>query len=326
MNVGLVGLGKMGNAIAHRILNSGYYYKVFGFDIDKNAIEQALKIGVEIEKDLPDLAERADVIWLMLPAGEIIDQVIDLLLPHLKDGDIIFDGGNSHYRDSIKRAERLKKHGIYFLDCGVSGGLQGEKYGFSLTIGGEKEAYNRLIPLFEAVSHKNGFSLIGSSGAGHYVKMVHNGIEYALLQAYAQGFNLLNYGEYGAYKNSCENKGENVGENVVLEEKEIDLQKVAQVWQNGSVIRSFILGLIGDIYADEVAAEVDFSKVGPEIYGGQTGKWALQEAQEKGINFQMLEKALEIREESKKGQGDYSTKLVALLRNKFGGHEYNNPD
>ena len=126
MNFGIVGLGKMGSSIAYRVINGDYYYKVFGFDIESKAITEAEEIGVEMVKDISDLAERADVIWLMLPAGELIDITIEKLVPHLKDGDIIIDGGNSNYKDSVKREEKLRNHGIYFLDCGVSGGLYGE--------------------------------------------------------------------------------------------------------------------------------------------------------------------------------------------------------
>lgn len=296
MNFGIVGLGKMGSSIAYRVINGDYYYKVFGFDIESQAITEAEEIGVEMVKDLADLAERSDVIWLMLPAGELIDITIDKLIPHLKDGDIIIDGGNSNYKDSVEREEKLKNHGIYFLDCGVSGGLYGENIGFSLTVGGDEKAYKKILPLLEIIAHENGCSYVGPSGAGHYVKMVHNGIEYGLLQAYAEGFNLLQAGEY----------------------KNLDLEKISHTWLNGSIIRSFILELINQVYLDNP----DFSKVGGQIYGGQTGRWALQEGKKHGVILKILEESLIVRDLSIKTGGDYSTKLVALLRNKFGGHEF----
>jgi Predicted 6-phosphogluconate dehydrogenase len=295
MNFGIVGLGKMGNLIASRVIEGDYYYKVFGFDVDKKAINFAEQIGVEMVKDLADLAERTDVVWLMLPAGELVDATIEKLIPHLKDGDIVIDGGNSHYTDSVKREEKLKKHGIYFLDCGVSGGRCGEYAGFSLTVGGDEKAYKKILPLLEIIAYEEGCAYVGPSGAGHYVKMVHNGIEYGLLQAYAEGFNLLQAGEY----------------------KNLDLEKISQVWQNGAVIRSFILELINEIYYDRP----DFSKIGGEIYGGQTGKWALQTGKQHGVLLKILGESLAIRKWSQETGGDYSTKLVALLRNKFGGHE-----
>lgn len=295
MNFGIVGLGKMGNLIASRVVNGQYYYKVFGFDVDKKAIKDAEEVGVEMVKDLADLAERSDIIWLMLPAGEIVDKTIDKLIPHLKDGDIIVDGGNSYYKDSVKQEEKLKKHGIYFLDCGVSGGLYGQARGFSLTFGGDEKAYKKILPLIEIIAHDKGFGLVGPSGAGHYVKMVHNGIEYGLLQAYAEGFGLLQAGKY----------------------KNLNLEEISQIWHNGSIIRSFILELTNKIYAKNP----EFSKIGGQIYGGQTGKWALKEGKEQGVVLKILEESLAIRDLSQTTGGDYSTKLVALLRNKFGGHE-----
>lgn len=295
MNFGIVGLGKMGNLIARRVINGQYHYEVFGFDVDKIAIEKAEEIGVEMVKDLADLAERADVIWLMLPAGELIDKTIEKLIPHLKDGDVIVDGGNSYYKDSVRREEILKKHGIYFLDCGVSGGLQGKNTGFSLTVGGSEKAYNKILPLLETIAHENGCGLVGPSGAGHYVKMVHNGIEYGLLQAYTEGFNLLKEGKY----------------------KNLDLERISQIWLNGAIVRSFILELISEIYAQNP----DFSKISGEIGGGETGKWALQEGEANGVLLKILQESLKVRELSQQTGGDYSTKLVALLRNSFGGHE-----
>lgn len=293
MNLGLVGLGKMGNAIAYRALNCGYYYKVFGFDIDERALQDASKLGIELVEDLADLAERADIVWLMLPEGDIVDKAIEKLVPHLKDGDIIIDGGNSYYKDSIERAKRLEERGIYLLDCGVSGGLYGKNFGFSITVGGKEQAFKKAMPLIEAIAQEDGFVHVGPSGAGHYVKMVHNGIEYGILQAYAEGFNVLKNGQY----------------------KDLDLEQISKIWQNGAIIRSFILDLIHEIYEEGA----DFSKIGGEIFGGKTGKWALEAGHEKELKLKILEAALQMRDFSSKG-GDYSTKLVALLRNKFGGH------
>ncbi|MFC1842591.1 phosphogluconate dehydrogenase (NAD(+)-dependent, decarboxylating) [Candidatus Dependentiae bacterium] len=297
MKLGIIGLGRMGNAIAYRAINGGF--KVAGFDIDKEALAKAEEIGVETVDDIADLAERADVIWLMVPVGDLVDAIIEKLMPHLSSGDIIVDGGNSNYKDSIKRAEKLKAHGIYFLDCGTSGGLHGREVGFSLMVGGEKKAYSKIIPLLEAIAAKDGFGYMGRSGAGHYVKMIHNGIEYGLLQAYAEGFQLLKEGKY----------------------ENLDLEKISKVWMHGSVIRSFILELVHEIYQEKI----DFSKIVGEIQEGGTGKWTVKEAKEQNVSVPVIEKSLEIRawsrESAQQAGGNYATKLVALLRNKFGGHK-----
>lgn len=294
MKVGIVGLGRMGNAVAFRAINGGY--EVIGFDVDEDALQSAKKVGVETVEDISDLAERADVIWLMLPVGNIVDRAINEILPHLSNGDVIVDGGNSNFKDSVNRAKKLAEHDIYFLDCGTSGGLRGRDIGFSLMVGGEKKAYNKISNLLQAIAAKNGFAYMGPSGSGHYVKMIHNGIEYALLQAYAEGFHLLKDGKY----------------------KNLDLEKISEVWLHGSIIRSFILELAHEIYAEKI----DFSKVIGEIQEGGTGLWTVQEAKEQEIPLKIIEESLNIRKWSRDTGGNYATKLIALLRNKFGGHEY----
>jgi len=299
MKLGIIGLGKMGNAIAYRVIRGGY--QVVGFDLNEQAKKEAEKIGVDVVSDLADLAERADVIWLMVPVGDrsvddSVDDTIEKLIPHLDDGDIIVDGGNSNFKDSVKRAQELEKHGIYFLDCGTSGGLHGRDLGFSLMVGGQKKAYDKIVPLLQIIAIKDGFGYMGPSGSGHYVKMVHNGIEYALLQAYAQGFHLL---KEGVYEN-------------------LDLEKISQVWRNGSIIRSWILDLVHEIYSEKM----DFSKVVGSIAEGGTGRWAVDEAKEQNIPLSVIEESLRIRKWSRETDGNYATKLVALLRNKFGGHEF----
>jgi len=294
MKLGVVGLGKMGNAIACRVIHGGY--KVIGFDVNQQAVKEAKQIGVEVVADLADLAERVDVIWLMVPVGNPVDSTIETLVSHLDDGDIIVDGGNSYFKNSVQRARVLEKHGIYFLDCGTSGGLHGRDIGFSLMVGGNKRAYEKIIPLLEIIAAKNGFGYMGPSGSGHYVKMVHNGIEYALLQAYAQGFHLLKEGAY----------------------QDLDLEKISQVWNNGSIIRSWILELVHELYAQNI----DFSKIAGSIQEGGTGRWAVDEAKKHDVPVSLIEESLRIRKWSRETRGNYATKLVALLRNTFGGHPF----
>lgn len=294
MNIGIIGLGRMGNAIAKRVLDGGHI--AFGFDVDKQAKKDAENIGVHVVDRTEQLLEHTDIIWLMLPAGSLIDDTIELLQPKLKKGSIIIDGGNSNFKDSIRRSKKLKEKEIHYLDCGTSGGLHGEKIGFSLMIGGERNAYEKIVPLLEAIAAKDGFGLVGPSGAGHYVKMVHNGIEYALLQAYAEGFHII---KHGYFKND-----------------DLDLEQISGIWMHGSIIRSYILDLAHQVFQEDQT----FESIGGEVAEGGTGRWTLQEAHEQHIAAPTIEESLRVRKCSRETGGDYTTKIVAMLRNKFGGH------
>lgn len=293
MKIGLVGLGKIGIAIAHRVLQSGH--KVIGFDINESARIQSEKIGVDTVESIHEIANKTRIIWIMVPAGNPVDKVIKELSFGLKEDDIIIDGGNSNFKNTLHRAKKLKDKNIFLLDCGTSGGLLGEDIGFSLMVGGEKSAYEKVLPIFKAIAKKDGFDYLGSSGAGHYIKMVHNAIEYGLLQAYAEGFNLLKNGRY----------------------KNLDLEKISKVWKNGSVIRSWILDLAHDVFKEDQ----EFENIIGEIQEGGTGRWALEDAKEQDIPVPVLEKSLFVRKESRETGGNYATKLISLIRNKFGGHE-----
>lgn len=293
MKIGIIGLGKMGAAIAQRALAEEH--EVFGFDSSAQAIKYAKEHGIKIAASLEDLARNVRNFWLMLPAGEMLDTVINNLRPFLKKGDIIIDGGNSNFHDTVRRASDLATDGVYLLDCGTSGGLLGAEIGFSLMIGGDNDAYLELKPIFKAVAAKNSFAHVGPSGAGHYVKMIHNGIEYGLLQAYAEGFHLL--------KNTKQYPG-------------LDLAQIVGTWRNSSVIRSWLLDLCLDIFNEDQ----DLKGIDGHIEGGATGRWTLNEAKEQKIPMKLLKDALEIREWSRKTGGNYGTKVVAMLRNKFGGH------
>jgi len=293
MKIGLIGLGRMGHAIAKRLLNA--HVEVIGYDRDEHARKALQAVGGTAVDSVQTVAAAVDKIWLMVPAGAIVDAVIDELIPVLPKESVIIDGGNSYFRDSIKRAERLQQHAIGFLDCGTSGGLHGESLGFSLMIGGDEQTYAHIKPFFNIIAAPQGYALVGPVGAGHYVKMVHNGIEYALLQAYAEGFHLLKDGYY----------------------KNLDLAQITEVWSHGSIVRSWIVELAHTIFT----RDQEFNNVSGEIGGGQTGRWALKEAMQAGIAVPLLEKALDVRSQSYTTGGDYATKLVALLRHEFGGHE-----
>ena len=293
MNIGLIGLGKMGHAIAHRLINGGHH--VVGFDANPTAQEEAKKLGATTAHSIPELAQQVRIIWLMIPAGKLVDDVLKTLLPHLKPNDIIIDGGNSLFLDSIRRHELLRAKNINFLDCGTSGGLLGEKIGFSLMVGGDKEIFEKMNDIFRAIAAPDGFAYMGPSGAGHYVKMVHNGIEYALLQSYAEGFHLLREGHY----------------------KELDLEKITNVWNHGAVIRSWILDLAHNVFEHDQKL-IDISG---EIGENLTGRWTSDEAKKHNIPVDLIERALAIRALSRQTGGNYGTKVVALLRNQFGGHD-----
>lgn len=292
MNIGLIGLGRMGQSIAYRLVKAGYH--VVGFDLNKQLVQQAVQRGVSAANSVAEVAQQCRIIWLMVPVGSPVDVVIAELTSHLQQGDIIVDGGNSKFTDSKRRAAQLKTEGIYFIDCGTSGGLGGREIGFSLMVGGDKDAYQKIEPLLSAIAMPHGYGYMGPSGAGHYVKMVHNGIEYGILQAYAEGYHLLKDGSY----------------------KNLDLELISGVWSHGSVIRSWINDLAHEIYEEHL----NFDEISGEIAEGGTGLWTLEEAESNNIPMPVLKEALSVRAWSRKSGGNYATKLVALLRKKFGGH------
>lgn len=292
MNIGCIGLGKMGEAIAYRASKGGH--TVWTFDEDEKKSLATMQFGARACNSIEQLVSECSVIWLMLPAGKIVDDVLNQLYPSLRSDMIIIDGGNSWYQDSQRRAEDLASIGVHFLDIGTSGGVDGKEKGFSLMIGGAKSAYDQLAGLFRALAALDGYAYMGPSGSGHYVKMIHNGIEYSLLQAYAEGIQLLQSGPF----------------------KELDLEKITKVWQNGSIIRSWIGSMLHDI----VEKKPDFNQISGSIEENGTGAWMHKEATALNIKTPMLDQALAIRTWSRETGGDLSTKLVALLRNRFGGH------
>lgn len=293
MNVGIIGLGKMGYAVARRIHDAGHV--VVGYDLDEHTRMHAHAHGIIVVATIEELAEQVDIIWLMLPAGNIIDDVLHTLKARLKH-HVLIDGGNSNYKDSIRRAHACAAVGIKFLDCGTSGGLQGAEDGFSLMLGGDTAAYAYVVPILKAVACKQGYALVGPSGAGHYVKAVHNGIEYGLLQAYAEGFQILKEGHF--------------------KDVPLDLAQISDVWMHGSVIRSHVLHLAHEVLVKD--QQLDIYK-GYVAQGG-TGLWAAQEAHEHNVSVPVLDASLQVRADSGVTGGNFATKLIALLRNAFGGH------
>ncbi len=270
-------------------------HEVVAFDINPESVAEAAELGAEPATSLKNLASKLRpprVVWVMVPAGKPLDFVIDGLEPHLDEGDILIDGGNSHYKDSAKMAERLLEEGILYLDVGTSGGLEGAEKGASLTIGGAEEAFEKVIPLLENIARPGGFLHCGLSGAGHYVKMVHNGIEYAMLQALGEGFEMLDSGPY-----------------------ELDLEAVARVWNRGTVIRSWMLELVGRAFG----ADPRLDSLTGEVGGGETGRWMVEAAMEQGVPTPAIALSLLMRYRSRQ-EDTFTGKVVAAIRREFGGH------
>jgi len=294
MHLGVVGLGRMGQIVADRVLDAGH--DVVAFDLDEAAVADAADAGTTPADSLADLAgtlaDRAERVrvWLMVPAGDAVDAALDDLEPHLSDEDVVVDGGNSHFQDSVRRAGATP---AAYLDCGTSGGPAGAEHGFSLMVGGPGWAYEDLEPVFDAVAAgPEGHARMGPPGAGHYVKMVHNGVEYALMQAYGEGFELLYEGRY-----------------------DLDLEAVARTWNNGSVIRSWLLELCEEAFREEGD---ELGDVADHVAGGSTGTWTVQEALEREVPVPLIYAALGERFGSRRER--FSRRLANRLRYGFGRH------
>jgi 6-phosphogluconate dehydrogenase len=301
MVVGLIGLGRMGQAIAARLVHAGISVVAYDkyapekVDLTLHSDHSAHMGQFTVVKTAVEVAQHARIVWLMIPQGAPLDEVVAELKPQLRKGDIIIDGGNSFYKDTVRRYDLLKNDGIHYLDCGTSGGLDGRTIGFCLMIGGDAEPVRACHTLFETVAAPKGFKHCGPSGAGHYVKMVHNGIEYGLLEAYAEGFQVLK--ENPHYP-------------------DLDLAVISDLWNHGSIIRSWILELAHRVYAHHN----NFDAIGGEIGENLTGLWTYEEAQRHSIPVPVLKASLDVRAESRKTGGNYATKVVSLLRHEFGGH------
>jgi 6-phosphogluconate dehydrogenase len=292
MEIGFIGLGRMGEVMATRLADKGH--RVVTYDVSPKVVASVVERGLEGAKNLKQLAKALKpprIIWLMIPAGKAVDDVIfEGLMPYLIADDLLVDGGNSNYKDTIRRGQKLIETGIGFMDVGTSGGIKGVHNGLSLMAGGSQQNYRRLEKLLKDLAMENGYGLMGDVGAGHFVKMVHNGIEYALLQSYAEGFEMLKEGPF-----------------------EIDLSLVARIWNKGSVIRSWLLELTQEVLESDGLIDVE-----AEVGGGQTGRWAVEAALENEVPFTMLSAALSERYRSRRRS--FAAQLVAALRREFGGH------
>lgn len=295
MKIGIIGLGRMGMNMARRLMQHGQ--EVIAYNRTPEKTKQLMQEGAEGAFSLQELVEKLHsprVIWLMLPAGKPVDDHIELLHSILSSGDIIVEGGNSNYKDDIDRAALLNEKGIHYLDAGVSGGIWGLKVGYCTMVGGELEQFQYLEPIWKALAPPDGYLYCGGHGAGHFVKMIHNGIEYGMMQAYAEGFALLEKSPY---------------------ENQMDFQKISHLWNQGSVIRSWLLELLEDAFAkdsrlDDITGYVEDS--------GE-GRWTVEQAIESSVPAPVITMSLFQRFQSRRENG-FDNRVLAALRREFGGH------
>lgn len=295
MNTAFIGLGKMGLNMVEHLLELGE--KVAVYDLSRDVVEALALKGAEPAYSLEQLVRTGQhprVVWLMVPAGNPVDEVLASLIPYLDRGDIVVDGGNSHYADSVQRAVRLLEQGIRFLDAGTSGGLEGARHGACIMVGGDRDAYIAIEPLLEALCVPGGYGYMGRSGSGHYVKMVHNGIEYGMMQAMGEGFDLLESSGF-----------------------ELDHAEVARVWSNGSVIRGWLM----DLAARAFEKDGKLGYLAGNIADSGEGRWSVEAALRQQVSIPVISASL-FRRYRSRSENNFSDKVVAALRHEFGGHGF----
>ena len=296
MELGMIGLGRMGANMVERLLRGGH--RVAGYDRDPAAIRRVAEKGAADADSIEKLASQLAApraVWMMVPAGDPVDQTIQALMPHLSAGDVIVDGGNSNYKDTMRRATQLRAQGLGLVDVGTSGGIWGLAEGYSLMVGGEKEPAERLRPIFEtlAPAPDKGWGYVGPSGAGHFVKMVHNGIEYGMMQAYAEGFALMKH----------------------KDQFKLDLHQVAEIWRHGSVVRSWLL----DLTAEALSENPGLDGIKPYVSDSGEGRWTVAEAIDQDVPAPVITLSLLARLRSR-DEESFADRLLAVMRNQFGGH------
>jgi 6-phosphogluconate dehydrogenase len=302
MELAMIGLGKMGLNMAARLARGGH--RVIGHARSAESVNEAVKLGAEGSSSLEDAVNKLGsprIVWLMIPAGKPTSDTIETLSQILSEGDIVIDGGNSYYKDSVKHAGMLETKGIDFVDCGTSGGVWGLTEGYSLMIGGRPEVVERMHPIFEtlAPASDQGWGHVGPHGAGHYVKMVHNGIEYGMMQAFAEGFSILKS----------------------KEEFGLDLAQVSKIWQHGSVVRSWLL----DLAALALEEDATLSEIKPWVADSGEGRWTVFESIDLDVPAPVITLALQMRFASR-DEENYTARMLAALRNQFGGHAIKKDD
>ncbi|WP_110684975.1 phosphogluconate dehydrogenase (NAD(+)-dependent, decarboxylating) [Salinicola aestuarinus] len=296
MDLAMIGLGRMGANMAERLVRGGH--RVVGHDPSQEALERAVQKGIESADSLKSAVEALPsprIVWLMVPAGALVDQLIDELEPLLSADDIVIDGGNSLYKDTVRRGERLREAGLHGVDVGTSGGVWGLAEGYSMMVGGETRVVESLTPLFEtlAPAADKGWGHVGPSGAGHFTKMVHNGIEYGMMQAYAEGFAIMERkAEFG-----------------------LDLHQVSEIWRHGSVVRSWLL----DLTANALDKNPALDGIAPYVSDSGEGRWTVNEAIDLDVSAPVITLSLLERLRSREDDS-YADRLLSAMRNEFGGH------
>jgi len=293
MQLGFIGLGKMGANMVQRLLNDGHNIVVYDRSVE--AMNSLAEKGATAVNSLAEMVEKLEhpcAIWIMVPSGGPVTNTIAELKPLLSAGDILIDGGNSNYKDTQSRGADLKESGIHYMDVGTSGGIWGLKLGYCMMIGAETEDFQRLEPIFKTLAPENGYMHVGALGAGHYSKMIHNGIEYGMMEAYGEGFEILRASGFN-----------------------YDLGKLSNLWMNGSVIRSWLLELCGNAFT----RDPDLEQIRGYVEDSGEGRWTIMEAIDKNVPAPALTLALMIRFRSRQ-QDSFSAKVIAALRNEFGGH------
>ena len=294
MRLGMIGLGKMGGNMTERLLRGGH--EVVAFDRDPKVIDEYAARGATAAADPVAMVAKLEtprIVWIMVPAGQPVDDTIAAVLPGLSKGDIIIDGGNSNFHDTLRRSEQLRSEGIEFIDCGTSGGIWGLEKGYCLMIGASEAAFTTCEPIFRTLAPEDGYARMGPTGSGHYVKMIHNGIEYGILQAYAEGYEILH-----ASKNF-----------------DLDLHRIAAVWNHGSVVRSWI----NELAERAFEKDTDLAALKGFVADSGEGRWTVQEAVDLDVPAPVITLSLLARLRSRQDDS-FSAKVIAALRNEFGGH------
>jgi 6-phosphogluconate dehydrogenase len=285
MKLGMVGLGRMGGNMTERLRRNGHEVETYARTAPERTADSLVELATQLEQP------RA--LWLMIPSGDPTEHAFQNLLPLLEDGDTIVDGGNSNFRDSQRRAQEAKAKGVYFLDAGVSGGIWGLENGYCIMVGGEEQGFQMLEPAIKTLAPEDGYAHVGPSGAGHFVKMVHNGIEYGLMQAYAEGFEIMKASEF-----------------------DLDLHDVAGIWRYGSVVRSWLLELLYDAFEQEGN---DLEGIAGYVEDSGEGRWTVFEAINESVPAPIIANALFARFASRQDES-FGAKINAALRKQFGGH------
>jgi 6-phosphogluconate dehydrogenase len=302
MELAMIGLGKMGANMTERLVKGGH--RVVGYDLNPESVAQIVEKGAEGADSLQELAAELpdpQIVWIMVPAGAPVDQTIEAVVPFIRPGAVIIDGGNSYYRDTLRRAEQCESSGVHMVDCGTSGGIWGLAEGYSMMVGGDEQLVAGLRPLFDtlAPAPDRGWGRVGPAGSGHFVKMVHNGIEYGLMQAYAEGLAILE----------------------AKEEFGLDLHQVAEIWRYGSVVRSWLLDLTSEALEENPSME----GISPFVPDSGEGRWTVFEAIDLNVAAPIITNSL-FRRISSRDDEEYADRILSAMRHKFGGHAVKRED